>query len=291
MEIAYHIGAHHTDDGALLASILKNSDQLVAQNILVPEPEHYRDALHSAIFSIREGEEPDVVRSRIMDAALGGAEPSRLVLSYDQFFSGPRRVLENGGLYRLASQRAGMITRIFEPDTLELHLGIRNLATFIPEAFANSGLDDFPGFLSGLRLDEMAWVNVVRGLRAAAPTAQIHVWCNEDTPLLWSQLIRDVSGIHASATISGGFDLLEGIMTDEGMTRLMDYLKSHPPQTEVQKRRIIAAFLDKFVIAEALEEELDLPGWDEAMIDHLTEAYELDVAAIEEVPGVNFVAP
>ena len=91
--------------------------------------------------------------------------------------------------------------------------------------------------------------------------------------------------------ISGGFDLLGQIMSAEGMKRFHSYLKSHPPRTEVQKRRIIAAFLDKYVIDDEVEEEFDLPGWTEEMVDELTELYEEDLYTIERMAGVNFIAP
>jgi hypothetical protein len=75
------------------------------------------------------------------------------------------------------------------------------------------------------------------------------------------------------------------------MTRLLSYLKTRPPQTEIQKRRIIAAFLDKYAIEEAIEDEVDLPGWTDAVLQQLTEMYEEDVYEIARMPGVNFISP
>jgi hypothetical protein len=75
------------------------------------------------------------------------------------------------------------------------------------------------------------------------------------------------------------------------MARLLAYLKAHPPQTEVQKRRIIAAFLDKFALEEEVEEVVDIPGWTDQTIDTLTRAYEEDVWLIERMPGVTLITP
>ena len=44
-------------------------------------------------------------------------------------------------------------------------------------------------------------------------------------------------------------------MSKEGMQRFAAYLKSHPDMTEIQKRRVISAFLDKFALEEEIEEE------------------------------------
>ena len=80
-------------------------------------------------------------------------------------------------------------------------------------------------------------------------------------------------------------------MSPEGLARFDAYLASHPGLTEVQKRRVIAAFLDKFALEDELEEELDLPGWTEDLVEALTEAYDEDVFQIERIPGVTLVTP
>ncbi len=126
---------------------------------------------------------------------------------------------------------------------------------------------------------------------ASAPQAKVTVWCNEDTPMIWAQLMREISGVKASTRISGGFDLLSSIMSPEGLSRFLAYIKDHPPKTESQKRRIIAAFLDKFAIDDEVEETLDLPGWTEEVIDSLSQMYDDDVFQISKMPGVRLLTP
>ena len=59
----------------------------------------------------------------------------------------------------------------------------------------------------------------------------------------------------------------------------------------MQKRRVIAAFLDKFALDEEIEEELDMPGWTEELVAELTEVYDEDVLAIQRIPGVTVLTP
>ncbi|WP_438955642.1 hypothetical protein [Cognatiyoonia sp.] len=47
----------------------------------------------------------------------------------------------------------------------------------------------------------------------------ITMWCNEDTPLIWSEIVRALAGIERAQRITGGFDLLATIMVPEGMKR------------------------------------------------------------------------
>ncbi|MEM7296150.1 MAG: hypothetical protein AAF330_05920, partial [Pseudomonadota bacterium] len=225
MEIAYHIGVHHTDDDRLIKSVMKNRETLHAQGITVPEPDVYREKLHASLFAKDRGDSMPETRHQLLRAALAGQEADRVVFSWPQFLSGPRRVLEGGELYKLTTKRTGLVTEMFAQDDVEFYVGIRNLATFVPEVFKKSGSDDFASYLRSLNFASIAWAGLSGRLRQAAPQAQIVVWCNEDTPLLWSQLIREVSGVDPLSTITGGFDLLKDIMTEEGHRRLLEYLK------------------------------------------------------------------
>jgi len=53
----------------------------------------------------------------------------------------------------------------------------------------------------------------------------------------------------------------------------------------------VLAFLDKYAIEEAVEEELDVPGWTDELVDQLTRNYEVDLIEIERMDGVSFIQP
>jgi hypothetical protein len=46
------------------------------------------------------------------------------------------------------------------------------------------------------------------------------VGCNEDTPLLWPQIIREPAGLELGEEIIGEFDLLNEIMSRGGYATL-----------------------------------------------------------------------
>jgi hypothetical protein len=73
------------------------------------------------------------------------------------------------------------------------------------------------------------------------------------------------------------------------MNRLLNYLRTHPPKSEGQKRRVIAAFLDKYAVDNKIEEVVDLPGMTDDMVEELSQIYDHDVAFIKNLPGVNFI--
>ncbi|MEM6896011.1 MAG: hypothetical protein AAF576_01435 [Pseudomonadota bacterium] len=291
MEIVYHIGAHETDEDRLIKCLLKNRDTLMAQGISVPNPGRYRKLLRERLGSMPAGGAGRMDRDDVLEAILEEDVAGRVVMSNSNFCCINARIFENGHFYELGAQRLAALGALFEHDTLELHLAIRNPATFMPAVLSSLPDPVRDRILDDVIPESLRWSDVVARFREACPRAEFTVWCNEDTPLLWSQLIREISGLDHGTPIVGGFDLLAEIMTEEGFTRFLAYLKSHPPQTEVQKRRIIAAFLDKFAIPEELEEELDMPGWTDETVDTLTEIYEEDLYNIERIHGVTLITP
>jgi hypothetical protein len=56
----------------------------------------------------------------------------------------------------------------------------------------------------------------------------VTVWCNEDAPLIWGTILRQMTGLPNSTAIDGEFDLLETTMTQEGMKRFRSYIAAHP---------------------------------------------------------------
>src|SRR5690606_13074123 len=109
--------------------------------------------------------------------------------------------------------------------------------------------------------------------------------------LIWAYLIREMAGLEPDTRIIGGFDLLSEIMSKSGMQRFRAYLKAHPAMTELHKRRVIAAFLDRYALEGASEQEVDLPGWTQDTIRVLTENYEDDLIRIRAIQGVNLITP
>lgn len=291
MQVVIHAGAHLTDEDRLITCLLENETLLKEIGTDVPNPQAYRkllrDILQEAIKSGITTEARDVFLSAVDhdDSA------DRLVLSNPGFFGTPKMAVGQGQIYPAAESRLSAMQKLFPRDNIELFLGIRNPASFLPALFAKTPVKRMDDFLNGVPPTDFRWSATLGRIRAAYPDMPITVWCNEDTPLTWGQIVREMGGLDPHVGFEGEFTLLHEIMTSVGMKRFETYIQSHPGMTEVQKRRVIAAFLDKFVNEELIEEELDLPGWTEELIEHMTELYDEDVYEVERVPGVNMIAP
>ena len=291
MQIVYHIGANATDNDRLLKSVLKNASTFADLGVKVPGPGKYRRLIRETIQTLNGAPPANDTREILLDAILDDEQCNRLVMSHSQFMCVHRRVFESGVFYALAEEKLIGLANLFPQDEIEVFLGIRNPATFLPAIFGDSPLDSFDELMRGVNPMDVRWSDLVARIRNILPNVQLTVWCNEDTPLIWAQLIRELAGVDPLTRITGGFDLLSAIMSNDGMKRFVAYLKANPPQTEQQKRRIIAAFLERYALEDEVEDEVDIPGWTEDTVEALTAGYEEDLLRIERIPGVNFIAP
>ncbi len=291
MQIAIHTGAHFTDEERLLKTLMRNTSEFSGMGVAVPGPGRYRSLLKKTLNALKNATPSPDAREVLLDAILDDADADRIVLSNTNFFGAPRASMRQGLIYPMAGTRMVGMSALFPHDQIEMFIGIRNTASFLPELFARSPQEDFEAFSGGIDPRHIRWSETIERVRTEAPNVSVTVWCNEDTPLIWEQIVREIAGLAPGTPIQGRFDLLSEIMSAEGMQRLNAYIANHDTLSEMQMRRVISAFLDKFAIEEELEEELDLEGWDEALVDELTEIYDEDVFRIQRIPGVQFIEP
>ncbi len=291
MRVIIHAGAHNTDDDRLIACLLENREMLSQRGIHVPDPNQYRRAIREIL---QHSGDRGLVRGarEILAAALGDlGAVDRLVLSNAGFFGTPKMAVGGGLFYRAAEHRLDLFRQMFPGDRIELFLGLRDPAGFLPALLNKTAFNGMEDLLRGCEPGDMRWSELVLRLRNSHPDIALTLWCNEDTPLIWSQVLRAVAGIDQSLPLAGEFTLLSELMSATGMARFEAYLESHPDMTEAQKGRIIEAFLAKFANEEALEEEFDLAGWTEEIIASLTAIYERDVHDISRMEGLRFILP
>lgn len=291
MQVVIHAGAHMTDEDRLIQCLSKNRKILSEVGTNVPEPGAYRKLLRDILNKVPKQGISGEARDVVLDAIAHEGAADRLVLSNQAFFGTPKMAVGQAQFYPAAELRLEGFRQIFAHDELELFLAICNPATFLPALFAKTKLTVLSDFLNDFPPSAFLWSETIARIRDAFPDMPITIWCNEDTPLIWSQVVREMSGLNPTAEFDGEFTLLTEIMSETGMKRFQSYLSNHPGMTEIQKRRVIAAFLDKFVKEDAIEEELDVQGWTEDIVDGLTELYDEDIYAVQRIPGVNMITP
>ncbi|WP_141137878.1 hypothetical protein [Actibacterium lipolyticum] len=261
------------------------------EGIHIPGPSKYRGLLRDTMISLRGRTAPAETQELILDTVLDDEKAKRIVFSNQSFFCMPAKIMSRGQFYHSAGEKAQWLSQILPEAECEFHIALRNPATFIPALFARMRNVDFESLMEGFDLNRLLWSDVIQRIMAANPGVKLTVWCNEDSPVIWHDILKALSGHGEGTELVGTDDFLSSIMTETGMARMNTYIASHPPATDAQRRRIIAAFLDKFAIEDEVEVELDLPGWTEQVVDQINNTYDEDVYNIEQMPGVTFLAP
>ncbi|MEM1273665.1 MAG: hypothetical protein AAGF88_07610 [Pseudomonadota bacterium] len=291
MQVVYHLGAPCTDDNLLIKSLLKNRARLAAEGTVVPPPGRYRTFLRDTARAL-EGKPADAeLQIKLLDAIVDEDEVTRLVLSDARFICINRLVVQSHRIWPMIERRTRLLRNLFPTAETEFFIGMRDPATLIPALFRASRFSDFAEFTENMLPQDVRWSETLTRLRRAHPDARITVWCNEDTPLIWSEVMAAMSGIAGPEGLEGREDLVQTIMEPAGYRRLMAYLAKHKPDNEYQRRRIVSAFLGKYVRAEAMEEELVAPGWTDAMVDDMSAQYDADMEQVAEIDGIDFVTP
>ena len=290
MRIVYHLGAHCTDEDRLVRCLLKNRAVLADQGIVVPPPTRYRKLLRDTVNQLRGAAASQETEAMILDQIMDEAAADRLILSWTSFLSFPAYAVGER-LYGSGGQRLRAFTQIFPDIEAEFHLAIRNPATFLPDLRRRAQGKGHEDILQGINVRRMQWSDTVRQIKDENPGVALTVWCDEDTPLIWPEVLKIVSGHSEETVLEETDELLAQLLTEAGLARFNAYCNEHPPQSVSHRRRIVTAFLEKFGRPEEVTYTIDVPGWSDDLVEELTQSYLEDVERIARIPGVRLIEP
>jgi hypothetical protein len=286
MRIVYHLGALCTDEERLVRCLLKNRGILAEAGIAVPPPTRYRRLIRDTAMGLAGGRTTPDQQALILDQILDAPEADRMILSWDSFLGyAPWAV--RGTLYPFAGERSRALTQVFPDHEAEFHLALRNPATFLPALHGGLTTKVRTSMMASVDPLDLRWSDVVLQIGDRNPGVPITVWCDEETPLIWPEVLQAVAGHDPSLELAETDELLALIMNDLGLARLKAYLAAHPPQGVAQRRRVVSAFLEKFSLPERVDCEIDVPGWTGALVARMTDLYNADVERIRQMPGVT----
>lgn len=290
MEILFHLGAHCTDDGLLIRSILRNRALLATDGIIVPGPGRYRELLGSVSTTLRGKPASSDTEAMLVEAISDDDTAARIILSNENFLCRDKVAVGAEGLYPKA-EKSAWLRQCFPSYDVHFALGLRNPATFVPALLDTLDVEDRAACLKEIDLDQLSWADVIAEIIEANPSATLTLWAHEDTPFIWSEIVREITCHDPYVTLDGANDMLAHILTADGMSRLQTFLAGHPDITEARRRKAISAFLEAHAMVDEIEEEIDLPGWTLETIADLTASYEDEIERIKAIPQVTWLEP
>lgn len=291
MQIAYHIGVNCTDEERLLKSVLRNASALLAQDIVVPGPSKYRRLLRETIHGLDGAPPKRDTRDILLDAIVEEDDARRVVMSNDNFIAIPKRIFDDGRFYPQTESKVRGLTRLFPEDEISFFIAIRHPAGFLQDVARLAEaprLRDLLGLLSPL---DLRWSDLVARIRTAAPRARVYTWCNEDSPIIWPDLILLLTGADPATPLSGGLDMAGRILTREGLSALQSTLTQSPRMGRIARHEAIADAIEAHGKAEMMEDAVSFPELSAELIAKMTETYEEDIAALDAMDGVTLILP
>lgn len=291
MEIALHLGLHLTDRDHLIRCLMRNRGPLLAQGIAVPGPGRYRHQLRQLGFEMRERETNAQTQEVLLDGILDEDEVERVVLSSENFLAQQRWAVSEGRFYHAAGDRVQLLRHLFPEAEIEIYFAIRNPATFLPALLAEDKSGHVERQLQGLDPGQLRWLEMIARLSEAVPDLPITVWCDEDTPLIWPEVLRTVAGHSPDLVLAGWLAWYWDLVTPKAHDAMRRWFARNPPADDLTRRKMLSAMLARFARPEAVEAEALLPGWTEDTLDALSELYEQDVDLIATMPGVRLLEP
>ncbi|MEM7518828.1 MAG: hypothetical protein AAF368_18140 [Planctomycetota bacterium] len=283
MQVLLHLGAHRTDGGLLIRSILRNRGLLSTQGIVVPGPSRYRDLIGEVSETLGGEPASETTEDMLLEAIGDDDRAERIVLSNDNFLCQEIDVLTDEGLYPTA-QRSAWLRNCFPSHDVEFALALRNPATLVPALVAHLPEDEGAPTLAALRPERLRWLDVVVDIAAANPDTPLTIWCHEDAPHIWGELMREITAHDPATVLEGASDMLETLLPPEATGKLNAFLESQGEVTPDQRRQAYAAFLA------AHADDAPCTSWSDETRADLTAAYAEDIAAIAQLQNVTMVS-
>jgi hypothetical protein len=291
MEIALHLGAHLTDVSQMRGCLRDNADALGAQGVLIPNKRSFLNMMIDAATQGMDSAYAPDFTDRLREVTGADAQTRRLILSAPGILASRPDITDGRNLYPDATARLAALRKLLGRHEVELFFCIRNPATYIPAVLQSAKTDARKAIEKNLRSEELRWSPLIADMRLHWPEASVTVWCDEDTPFLWHQMLARIAGCTPEGGFRNAYAWYDSIMIEGGAAKLETYLTSAPPVDEAHRQKVIAAFLDKFCDEAKLDVDTSITDWDEGHLDLLSALYEDDVDLIASMDGVNLIQP
>ncbi|WP_170790451.1 hypothetical protein [Ruegeria lacuscaerulensis] len=290
MQFAIHAGAAFTDQGRLQRSLQANGALLSECGARFFGPRRYRQYFKPNFGGpdIRTLS-PDAIKKMRLALPVDAATKRAIFLN-DNFVGDQGNLLRDGQLYPDAGRRMALLQQAFPEEPINLYFALRNPGSFIPKLLMALPDPDREEILRTTDLSCLSWIGMIEDIRDLAPDVKITLWCNEDTPLIWGNVVRQVSGIPETAALTGEYDLILSLLTAEGQVLAQAALDTEANDPEALQVQLFHIF-EEHAETDRLEEELELPGWNAEIVDAFSELYEQDVARLANMSGVQVLSP
>ena len=288
MEIVYHVGAYGSGMGQIIRALLRNRDELWKAGVEIPSPGRYRGVFNEAVVALKGGAASPDMQEMLLDAVMHSDHAKRVVLSQPGFIGLPRRAITPNGLYPFAHRRLAGLSNLFPDSSVEFFVAVLHPARQVQE-LVTMHKGDYSAVMAGVDPFNLRWAPLFRRLVDALPGRSIVGWAQEDLPFTWPEVLRRMAGVPATTPLQDEDAILAELLTAEPLAALKAQIAAQPDLSISARRDLVEEALAA-AEPDAIETDIQLPGWSQDLIDELSEIYADDQAEIAALTGVEFIA-
>lgn len=287
-QIAFHVGVHTTDEERLFRSLRLNADVLREQKIELCDNQLNEPILNEAAQALRGGIASPEMEEVVIDALVEEDDTARLIISRPTLLGVPRRLFNVTSMMEYTGEKMIELTNIVPTVEAEFHIGIKNPVTLMARLINRASIS-YDMLMNGTDPLKKRWgptmIDVVQKLRGR----KLVVWCHEDMPMIFPEVLHRLSGVSAETTLKGGDRLLRDLLTPEGVKHLREEIADDMEITA--RRAAVEVLLEKYTRKDVMSMDIDCPGWTKDVVEQMTADYHEDIAMIAALPGVEFISP
>lgn len=263
-------------------------DTLEERGVYVPRPRRYRDLLAArvAAFDGTPASPEDLNGMLGLDQLDPDGDP-HFVLRATEMMQPPPYFCPAGDWFYDIGPRAAQYRSVLAPAPVTFMISLCNPAVMLSQAWASG---DYPG-IDVIAPDpfELRWAGVLRELRQNCPDVPIIAWSAEESPMIWGRVLKAAARTETEFGDDAQMHVANGLMSDEGAARLVDYLKSHPDMPDALRARVIGIYLKRFAREEDVTTEIVMPGWSDAVQARMDRHYAADLDEVAQIDGVTLI--
>ncbi|MCX8509871.1 MAG: hypothetical protein ORN49_13510 [Rhodobacteraceae bacterium] len=287
----FHLGCHASDESRLFRSILNSRAALTPNAVGVPGPRTYRLTLPEAMAKLNGDTASEEMQQNILETVLKRDALLRALFFHDNLLCLPEERLSEAGLYAKAPEGFSNLLRLFPDHETVFSFALCNPATVIAFLVQRQKVPAMEALITPDNALKLRWLPTMTRVMLENPELRLTVWCNEDAPLIWPEILRTLSGLGQEVPHAGDLDMVAALMSPDGFNALTEDLVADPPHDISAWRERISLALRSDAKAELMEVEIPMPGWTDELVAEVTELYRQDCLAIAELPGVTFLSP
>ena len=290
MKLVIHAGVAFSDNGRLLQSLQANGRMFLYYGASIPKHRRYRQLVQPVLDSLWTEPPTPTLHEQFRQAVPAVPGVKRTMVTDEEILGGVTKIIRDDRFYPLAGKRLAYLDQILDDIQIEVFLGIVNPGVFIPKVLNSLTEKRRLSAIESTDFSSLSWLSFVEDIRAKAPNVNVTLWSNEDTPLIWGDILRAMGDLQDDVPLKDEYSLLTSLLSPTGQREVTSLTQQDPAPTKEALRNDLSFLLNDFADPDQIEEEIDLPGWTDELLNAFTELYEQDINKIREMPDVKFLS-